>query len=151
MRATGAPEKPEENTMRYMIMLKADAGNQADRMPTDEELTEMGRYNEQLISAGVLLAGEGLHPVETGKWITFDGDDRSVTDGPFTESKELVAGFWILQVASEDEALEWARRIPIRSGAVEVRRVHESEDFDQDNEYVQKELKWREELEGRSA
>jgi hypothetical protein len=137
--------------MRYMIMLKADAANQEPRMPSDEELTEMGRYNEQLMTAGVLLGGEGLHPVSTGTWITFDGDDRSVTDGPFTESKELVAGFWIVQVASKEEAVEWARRVPIRSGAVEVRRVHDTEDFDQENEYVQKEHKWRDELEGRTA
>ena len=83
--------------------------------------------------------------------MNFDGDEPVVTDGPFAESKELIAGFWILQVSSEDEALEWARRIPLDSGSVEVRRVHEVEDFDQDNEYVKKEVEWREENEARTA
>jgi len=134
--------------MKFMIMLKADPTNQQDRMPSDDELNAMGRYNEKLIEAGVLLAGEGLHPVETGSWVSFAGDDRSVTDGPFTESKELVAGFWILDVASKDEALVWAKAIPLTEGTVEVRRVFEVEDFNQDNEYVQQEVKWREEHEG---
>jgi hypothetical protein len=134
--------------MKYMLMLKADPANQQDRMPTDEELNAMGRFNEEVIAAGAMLAGEGLHPVETGSWVTFDGDERVITDGPFAESKELIAGFWILQVSSKEEALEWARRIPISSGAVEVRRVFEVEDFNQDNEYVQQEVKWREEHEG---
>ena len=134
--------------MKFMLMLKADDANQADRMPTDEELNEMGRYNEKLIESGVLLAGEGLHPAQTGSWVSFDGEDRSVTDGPFTESKELIAGFWIIQTQSKEEALEWARRIPITSGSVEVRQVFEVEDFNQDNEFVQQEVKWREEHEG---
>jgi len=134
--------------MKYMLMLKADPQNQQDRMPTDEELNAMGRFNEQVIAAGAMLAGEGLHPVETGSWVSYDGEERVVTDGPFAESKELIAGFWILQVASKEEALEWARRIPITSGAVEVRRVFEVEDFNQENEYVQQEVKWREEHEG---
>ena len=137
--------------MKFMIMLKADDANQADRMPTEEELNSMGRYNDELIAAGVLLAGEGLHPAKTGTWVNFDGEEPVVTDGPFAESKELIAGFWILQVSSEDEALEWARRIPLASGAVEVRRVHEVEDFDPDNEYVQKEVACREEHEARTA
>jgi hypothetical protein len=140
--------------MRYMIMIKTDEANQRDHMPTDEELNEMGRFNDELLAAGVVLAMEGLHPAKTGRWISFDGDDRTIsdgpfTDGPFTETKELIAGFWILQVASEDEALEWVRRIPMRSGAVEMRRVFEIEEFDQDNEFVQKEAKWREEQESR--
>ena len=134
--------------MKYMLMLKADDANQADRMPTDEELNEMGRYNEKLIESGVLLAGEGLHPAQTGSWVSFDGEDRSVTDGPFTESKELIAGFWIIQTQSKEEALEWARRIPLTSGAVEVRQVFEVEDFNQDNEFVKQEVQWREEHEG---
>ena len=134
--------------MKYMLMLKADDANQEDRMPTDEELNAMGRYNEQLIESGVLLAGEGLHPAETGSWIAFDGEERTVTDGPFAEAKELIAGFWISQTQSKEEALEWARRIPITSGSVEVRQVFEVEDFNQDNEFVQQEVKWREEHEG---
>lgn len=132
-----------------MLMLKADPTNQENRQPTDEELNEMGRFNEEVIYAGAMLAGEGLHPVETGSWVSFDGDERTVTDGPFTESKELIAGFWILQVASKEEALEWARRVPLRTGAIEVRRVFETEDFPQDNEYVQKEYEWREQNEGK--
>jgi len=134
--------------MKYMIMLKADPANQADRMPTDEELNAMGAYNEEVIAAGAMLAGEGLHPVETGSWVSFDGDERVVTDGPFTESKELIAGFWILQVKDRDEALEWARRIPLTSGTVEVRRVFEVEDFNPYNEYVKQEKQWREEHDG---
>jgi len=134
--------------MKYMLMLKADPQNQQDRMPTDEELNAMGRFNEEVIAAGAMLAGEGLHPVETGSWVTYDGDERVVTDGPFAESKELIAGFWILQVASKEDALEWARRVPLKSGAVEVRRVFEVEDFNQDNDYVKQEVQWREEHEG---
>lgn len=134
--------------MKYMLMLKADPQNQQDRMPSDEELNAMGRFNEEVIAAGAMLAGEGLHPVETGSWVTFDGEERVVTDGPFAESKELIAGFWILQVASKEEALEWARRVPLTTGAIEVRRVFEVEDFNQDNEYVKQELAWREEHDG---
>ena len=134
--------------MKYMLMLKADPQNQQDRMPTDEELNAMGRFNEEVIAAGAMLAGKGLHPVENGSWVTYDGDERVITDGPFAESKELIAGFWILQVASKEEALEWARRVPLKSGAVEVRRVFEVEDFNQDNDYVKQEVQWREEHEG---
>jgi hypothetical protein len=141
----------KETTVKYMIMLKADEANQADRMPSDDELNRMGQYNDQLIAAGVLLAGEGLHPARTGSWVSFDGDEPRVTVGPSADSTELIAGFWILRVSSEDEALEWARRIPLDSGTVEVRRVFEVEDFDQDNEYVQKEVAWREEHEARTA
>ena len=136
--------------MKYMLMLKADPSNQENRPPSDEELNAMGRFNEEVINAGAMLAGEGLHPVETGSWVSFDGDERTVTDGPFTESKELIAGFWILQVASKEEALEWARRVPLTSGTIEVRRVFEIEDFPQDNEFVQKEHEWREQNEGKS-
>jgi hypothetical protein len=134
--------------MKYMLMLKADPQNQETRVPTEEELNEMGRFNEEVIAAGAMLAGEGLHPVDTGSIVTYDGEERVVTDGPFAESKELIAGFWILQVASKEEALEWARRVPLTTGAIEVRRVFEVEDFPQDNEFVQKEIKWREEHEG---
>ena len=134
--------------MKYMLMLKADPQNQLDRMPTDEELNAMGRFNEEVIAAGAMLAGEGLHPAQTGSWVAFDGEDRTVTDGPFAEAKELIAGFWIIQTQSKEEALEWARRIPLTKGSVEVRQVFEVEDFNQDNEYVQQEVRWREEHEG---
>jgi len=134
--------------MKFMLMLKADPSNQENRMPSDEELNAMGRYNEEIIAAGAMLAGEGLHPVDTGSWVSFDGEERSITDGPFAESKELIAGFWILSVKDKDEALEWARRAPLTSGTIEVRRVFEVEDFNQDNEYVKQEVQWREEHEG---
>jgi hypothetical protein len=134
--------------MKYMLMLKADPTNQQDRMPSDEELNAMGAYNAEIIAAGAMLAGEGLHPAETGTWVNFDGDGRTLTDGPFAESKELIAGFWILSVKDKEEALEWARRAPLTSGTIEVRRVFEVEDFNQDNEYVKQEVQWREEHEG---
>ena len=133
--------------MKFMLMLKADDANQEDRMPTDEELNEMGRYNEKLIESGVLLAGEGLHPAQTGSLVNFDAEERTVTDGPFTETKELIAGFWIIQVDSREEAEEWARRCPLGPGSkLEMRRLHEPEDFPQDSEYIQKEKAWREQL-----
>jgi len=131
--------------MKYMLMLKADESNQAARMPTDEELNEMGRFNEEVIAAGAMLAGEGLHPASTRSVVNFDGDEPVITDGPFAETKELIAGFWILEVASKEEALEWARRIPLSSGSVEVRRVVGVEEFDPNNEYVKKEKEWRDE------
>jgi hypothetical protein len=138
--------------MKYMLLLKSDAVTESTAVPTDAELNEMGKYNEELIKAGVILAGEGLRPSSEGVRIDYDGDDRTVTDGPFTEAKELLAGFWILDVSSKDEAIEWARRVPLRTGQIEVRRVFELEDFPQDNEYVQKEAVWREELgQGRTA
>jgi hypothetical protein len=131
--------------MKYMLILKATEQTEAATDPAGEEdLNAMGRYNEELIKAGVLLAGEGLTPSAEGARIDYSGEDRDVTDGPFTETKELIAGFWIIQTASKDEALEWARRIPLTSGAVEVRRVFEVAEFDQDNAYVQQEKKWRE-------
>lgn len=138
--------------MKYMLLLKSDAATESTAVPTDAELNEMGKYNEELMKAGVILAGEGLHPSSEGVRIDYDGDDRTVTDGPFTEAKELLAGFWILDVSSKEEAIEWARRVPLRTGQIEVRRVFELEDFPQDNEYVQKEAAWREELgQGRTA
>ncbi|MFF1574348.1 YciI family protein [Leifsonia sp. NPDC058292] len=130
--------------MKYMLILKATEETEAATGAAGEEdLNAMGRYNEELIKAGVLLAGEGLTPSAEGARIDYRGDDREVTDGPFTETKELIAGFWIIQTASREEALEWARRIPLTSGAVEVRRVFELSEFDQDNEYVQMEQQWR--------
>jgi hypothetical protein len=133
--------------MKYMMLLKSDADTESGRMPTDEELNAMGRYNEELIKAGVMLAGEGLHPSSEGARVEFSGDDRTVTDGPFTESKELLAGFWIIQAASKEEAVEWARRVPLQTGQIEVRQVFDVSEFDQDNEYIQKEVQWRAENE----
>jgi hypothetical protein len=115
--------------MRFMILVKASDESEAGTLPTTEELTEMGRYNEELAKAGVLLAGEGLHPSSNGLRVRFDGGDRTVVDGPFQHTGELVAGFWIIQVRSREEAVEWVKRIPFRTGEVEIRKVFEAEDF----------------------
>jgi hypothetical protein len=115
-----------------MVMVKATADSEAGRMPSTEELTAMGRFNEELVQAGVMLAGEGLHPSTRGKRVRFSGSERTVVDGPFAETKELVAGFWIWQVRSMDEAVEWARRCPNPmpgGGELELRPVFETEDF----------------------
>ena len=132
--------------MKYMLILNAtEETENATGAASSEDLDKMGAYNDELIKAGVLLAGEGLHPSSAGARVEYAGDDRVVTDGPFTETKELIAGFWIIQAATKEEALEWARRIPLSDGRVEVRRVFDVSEFDQDNEYVQKEKAWREE------
>jgi hypothetical protein len=131
--------------MKFMLLMQSDESNPLAQAPTEEAMNLMGAYNESLIKAGAMLAGEGLHPSSGGARVTFDGDDRSVTDGPFTESKEILGGFWMIDVASKEEAVEWARRVPLKEGQIEVRRVFELEDFPQENEYVQKEAQWREE------
>ncbi|TAM71704.1 MAG: YciI family protein [Microbacteriaceae bacterium] len=131
--------------MKFMLLLKADEATESGRAPSNEEINAMGRYNEELINDGVLLAGEGLHSSSSGARVDFDGDERAVTDGPFAETKELIAGFWILQAGSLEEAVERARRAPLRSGRIEVRQVYDVSEFDQDNEFVQKEVRWREE------
>lgn len=115
--------------MRFMILLKANEASESGAMPDEKILTEMGNYNEELVNAGVMLAGEGLQPSSKGARVTFSGDGRSVTDGPFTETKELVAGFWIFQVASLDEAIEWVKRGPNLEGEIEIRQIFEAEDF----------------------
>ena len=116
--------------MRYMVIVKASEDSEAGRLPTTDQLSEMSAFNEELVKAGVMLAGEGLQPSSTGVRIRYDKNGRTtVVDGPFTETKELVAGFWILQVSSREEAIEWARKAPFRSGEVEVRKVSEAEDF----------------------
>ncbi len=115
--------------MKVMVIVKASADSEASKMPTEEELREMGDFNDALIKAGVMLAGEGLHPSAKGKRVRYSGKDRSVVDGPFAETKELVAGFWLWQVRSIDEAVEWLRRAPFREGEVELRPVFEVEDF----------------------
>jgi hypothetical protein len=113
-----------------MVFVKADQGSEAGAMPSTELLAEMGKYNEDLVNAGVMLAGEGLHPSSKGKRVRFDADRRTVIDGPFAETKELIAGFWIWQVKSMDEAVEWLKRAPFGGGAeVEIRPVFEAEDF----------------------
>ncbi len=115
--------------MRFMVMVKATKESEAGVMPSEELLTEMGKYNEELVKAGVMLAGEGLHPSSKGARIRFSGKDRTVIDGPFAETKELVAGFWLWQVKSKEEAIEWLKRAPFDETEVEIRQVFEAEDF----------------------
>jgi hypothetical protein len=118
--------------MRFMVIVKADKNTEAGVMPSEELLTAMGKYNEELANAGVLLAGEGLHPSSKGARVRFSGSNRTVLDGPFAETKELIAGFWILQVKSLEEAIEWVKRSPNPlegESEVEIRQVFEAEDF----------------------
>jgi hypothetical protein len=119
--------------MRFMILLKADPKEEGSYLPSEEELAAMGKFNEELVKAGVMLAGEGLHPSSKGTRVRFSGDKRTVIDGPFTESKEVVAGFWLWEVKSQEEAIEWVKRIPNTrtdvEGEVEIRQVMEAEDF----------------------
>jgi hypothetical protein len=116
--------------MRFMVIVKANEDSEKGVMPTQQELTEMGAYNEELVKAGVMLAGEGLLPSSKGARVRFAKDGSStVIDGPFAETKELVAGFWILEVSSREEVLEWVRKAPFRDGEVEVRQVASAEDF----------------------
>jgi hypothetical protein len=118
--------------MRFMLLLKANAMTEAGVLPSTELLAAMSRYNQELASAGVLLAGEGLQPSSKGKRVKFSGDQRTVIDGPFTETKELIAGFWLIQAKSLEEAVEWARRCPNPlegEAEIEVRQVFEAEDF----------------------
>jgi hypothetical protein len=116
--------------MRFMILVKADKDSEAGVMPSTEILAKMGKFNEELVKAGVMLAGEGLAPSSKGARVKFEGTKRTVTDGPFTETKELVAGFWLWQCKSKDEAIEWLKRAPFGGGTeVEIRQVFEAEDF----------------------
>jgi hypothetical protein len=116
--------------MRVMVIVKADESSEAGVMPSQELLAEMGNYNEQLVKAGIMLAGEGLHPTSKGKRIKFNGSQRIVTDGPFAETRELIAGFWLWKVKSMEEAVEWLKRAPFDGGTeIEIRRVFEAEDF----------------------
>ncbi len=115
--------------MKVMVLVKASAESEAGEMPSTEILTEMGAYNEELVKAGVMLAGEGLHPSSAGVRVYFSGKERNVVDGPFTEAKELIAGFWMWQVKSMEEAVEWIKRSPFQEGQVEIRPVFEADDF----------------------
>ena len=116
--------------MRCMVIVKADKDSEKGVMPSRKLLTEMGNFNEELVKAGVLLAAEGLQPSSKGKRVKFSGANRTVIDGPFTETKELIAGFWLWQVRSMDEAIEWLKRAPFDGGTeVEIRQVFEAEDF----------------------
>ena len=116
--------------MRFMVMIRADQNTEAGVMPSEQLLADMGRFNEELVKAGVMLAGEGLQPSAKGARVTFSGKQRRVVDGPFAETKELIAGFWIWQVRSIEEAVEWLKRAPFDGGTeIELRPIFESEDF----------------------
>src|SRR4051812_29657842 len=118
--------------MRFMVMVKGTKDTEAGVLPSTEMLTAMGKYNEELVKAGVMLAGEGLHPSSKGARVRFSGTKRTVVDGPFPETKELVAGFWILQVKSKEEVIEWVKRCPNPTGEeseIEIRQIFEAEDF----------------------
>ena len=118
--------------MRAMVIVKADKSTEAGVLPSQELLTEMGKYNEELVNAGIMLAGEGLHPSSKGARVRFSGNQRAVIDGPFAETKELIAGFWLWQVKSLEEAIEWAKRCPNPTGeesVLEIRPIFEADDF----------------------
>ena len=118
--------------MRFMILLKADENTEAGVMPSEELLAEMGKYNEEMVKAGVLLAGEGLQPSSKGARVRFSGAKRTVVDGPFAEAKELIAGYWLIQTKSKEEAVEWVKRCPNplqEEAEIEIRQVFEAEDF----------------------
>ena len=118
--------------MRVMVIVKADKQTEAGVMPTEQLLSDMGAYNEQLVKAGIMLAGDGLKPSSQGARIVFSGKKRTVVDGPFAETKELIAGFWLIDVKSLDEAIEWMKRVPSEpgeEGELEIRQVFEREDF----------------------
>ena len=115
--------------MRFMMIVKANKDSEAGVLPDEKALAEMGKFNEQMVKAGVMLAGEGLQASSKGARIRYSGDKRTVIDGPFSETKELIAGFWLIQVKSRAEAIEWARRVPFDDGEVELRQVFELEEF----------------------
>src|SRR5713101_4104887 len=140
--------------MRFMILVKADKDSEAGVLPDKKILTEMGKFNEELVKAGVMLAGEGLQPSSKGARVRFSGGKRTVIDGPFTESKELVAGFWLWQVKSKAEAIEWLKRAPFDETEVEIRQVFEAADFapsDPTGELRKKEEELRKSIESRRS
>jgi hypothetical protein len=149
--------KKETTTMRFMVIVKATKNSEAGVLPNEQLLTEMGRYNEELTKAGVMLAGEGLHPSSKGARVRFSGEQRTVIDGPFAETKELVAGFWLWKCASLPEAIEWAKRcpnpIPDEEAELEIRQVFEAEDFGTEftPELLEQEERLRAEIEKNKA
>jgi hypothetical protein len=141
--------------MRVMVLIKANPESEAGEMPSEQLLTDMLAFNEELVKAGVMLGGDGLHPSSKGVRVRFSGDERTVIDGPFAETKELLAGYWVWQVKSLDEAIEWAKRIPNTDGAdgeVEIRPVFEADDFGDEltPELREKEARLREQVESSS-
>ena len=137
--------------MRFMVIVKADQDSEAGVLPSHELLAEMGRFNEELVKAGVMLAGEGLQASSKGARVRFSGKNRTVIDGPFAETKELVAGFWLWQVRSKEEAIEWLKRAPFQTGEVEIRQVFEAEDFGEEftPDLREQEERIREQIAGR--
>jgi hypothetical protein len=133
-----------------MMIVKANKDSEAGVLPTEEQLAEMAKYNEELVKAGVLLAGEGLQASAKGVRVRFSGAKRTVIDGPFTETKELIAGFWLIQVRSKEEAIEWAKRVPFEDGELEVRQVFELEDFGL-SDAVERHVQLREQIAKTSA
>ena len=117
--------------MRFMLIVKANKDSEAGVLPDEQGLAEMAKFNEQMVKAGVMLAGDGLQASSKGARVQFDGSKRTVIDGPFAETKELIAGYWMVQVKSKEEAIEWVKRAPFRDGEVEIRQVFELEDFGQ--------------------
>ncbi|QTX03904.1 YciI family protein [Agromyces archimandritae] len=139
---------------KYMLIMRADDTGAAnyEQIPFEQVIEAMGRYNEAMMNAGVLLAGEGLSDASEGFVVDFSGEEPLVTDGPFGETRELFNGFWIIEASTREEAAEWAKRAPLGPGAfLEVRRVNGPEDFPQDNEWIKKEEGWREEQAARAA
>jgi hypothetical protein len=137
--------------MRFMVIVKADKDSEAGILPTKELLTEMGKFNEELVKAGVMLAGEGLQASSKGARVRFSGGKKTVIDGPFSETKELIAGFWLWEVRSKEEAIEWLKRAPFENTEVEIRQVFEAEDFGPEftPELRQQEERLREQLAGK--
>jgi len=129
-RVDSDPTSIKGEAMRFMVLVPGSPESEAGEMPSTELLGDMTKYNEELVRSGVMLAGEGLHPTSRGARVRFEGSERSVTDGPFTEAKEIVAGYWIWECASRDEAIEWLKRAPFDGGVeIELRQVFDAEDF----------------------
>ena len=140
--------------MRFMVLVPGSPESEAGEMPSTEILGAMTKYNEELVKSGVMLAGEGLHPTSKGAKVRFNGSERTVIDGPFTEAKELIAGYWLIQVRSKDEAVEWASRVPFRDGEVEIRQVFEVSDFPTESfspEQAAREQAMRDDLQARAG
>jgi len=139
--------------MRFMVIVKADKNSEAGLMPDEKILTEMTRFNEELVKAGMMLAGEGLHPTSKGARVKFEGNKKTVIDGPFTESKELIAGFWLWEAKSLEEAVEWVERAPFQETEIEIRQVFEAEDFGAEftPELREKEERLREQIAARRS
>jgi hypothetical protein len=137
--------------MRFMVLVPGSPESEAGEMPSTELLEEMTKYNEELVKAGVMLAGEGLHPTSQGARVRFEGGERTVIDGPFTESKEIVAGYWVWECSSRDEAIEWLKRAPFDGGVeIELRPIFETEDFAEQltPDLREREARMREQVEG---